>query len=188
MIDRIGLWLLFLLPFVLGGCHVMEGAQEPPAAEPPLAEPPAEEGAHYLKAGPLAGLERGPGEETLLSEFVETSKKLARQKDLIKNLTERVELLERERDKLRGEFESERNLRLGAEAERDRARLELKEKNIQLLNLALQKTRSDRKRYELLIAKKKLEDMAKVRNKFLNDHSMMEDWRDLVERAKEKSE
>jgi len=167
------LLLLAVLPLLSGGCHTLTGEEDNPLAEMVRPEPPAEEGKGYLGEGPTASVERGPAATTLLAEFRDAVRRLEEQKDQIEELLERVKGLEAERDGLRNDLAAERNLRAGAEAQRDQALMDLKEKNIRLLNLAYQKTRADCKRYELEIEKKKAEN---IREQFLADKGWKETW------------
>jgi len=147
-------------PVIMTGCHLLGSAGEGAGNVDPLASPPAAEGQHFTKSGPLASVDRGPGNKTVLRDFVETTEQLNQQKNVIVSLTERLKLLQQDKQRLQMQLESEKNLRVGAEAERDSARQEVKENSIEILNLALQKTRSDKERYRVMIAKNELEDGA----------------------------
>ncbi len=107
------------------------------------AEPPGDSGG-YLKAGPVTEVEEGPAQKTLLKEYVDTKKELEETKRKLEKLRNELQTLRKEHEKKLKELQKEKYARKAAEAERDKAFRSLRERDIQLLDLALEKARIEK--------------------------------------------
>ncbi len=120
-----------------GGCGILsQGLGSPPKAE----TPPVADGG-YLKAGPVTGVERGPAQRSLLKEYVDTKNKLKELQDKLAKLQEKLRAAQDALEECRRERDQEKAAKVAAQAERDKALQELRDKEVQLLNLALEKTK-----------------------------------------------
>ena len=137
-------WAVLLFP---AGCGVLsDGLKPAPKAEVP---PGSREG--YLKAGPVTGVEHGPAQRSLLKEYVDTKARLKELADKIGKLQEKLKVTEAALEECRKEKAQEKAGRIAAEAEREKALQELRDKDIQLLNLALEKTKVEQELVNLKI-------------------------------------
>ncbi len=138
------LWAVLLFP---GGCGILsKGLKPAPKAEVP---PGSREG--YLQAGPVTGVEHGPAQRSLLKEYVDAKERLKELADKIGKLQEKLKVAEAALEECRKEKARERAGRIAAEAEREKALQELRDKDIQLLNLALEKTKVEQELVNLKI-------------------------------------
>ena len=136
--------LAALLP---GGCSILSEGLAPA----PKSEIPREARDGYLKAGPVTGVDHGPAQRSLLKEYVETKDRLKEMGDRLRKLQEKLKAAQAALAECRKERDQERAGRIGAEAERDKALRDLRDKEIQLLNLALEKTKVEQELVALKI-------------------------------------
>lgn len=131
----------------LGGCGILsDGLAPTPKSEIP---PGSEEG--YLKAGPVTGVDHGPAQKSLLKEYVDTKNQMKALQERLGKLEEKLRISEAALAECRKERDQEKAGRIGAEAERDKALQDLRDKEIQLLNLALEKTKVEQELVKLRI-------------------------------------
>ncbi len=147
LFKAVGVPLLGGILLLPGGCGILsQGLRPAPKAEVP---PGAREG--YLKAGPVTGVEHGPAQRSLLKEYVDTKNQLKEAADKIARLQEKLKSTEAALEECRKERDQEKAGRIAAEAEREKVLQDLRDKEIQLLNLALEKTKVEQELVSLKI-------------------------------------
>lgn len=132
---------------LLCGCGILSEGLGPS----PKPEIPPGSGEGYLKAGPVTGVEHGPAQRSLLKEYVDTKNKLKDTQDRLAKLEEKLRTTTAALEECRKERDQEKAGKVGAQAERDKALQELRDKQIQLLNLALEKTKVEQELVKLRI-------------------------------------
>jgi hypothetical protein len=134
---------------VLGACSLFSKAMARPAAEPPV-----DSSETYLSIGdgPQSEVDLGPGQKTLMEEFVavQTAKLALEQR--VKELEATNEALRATLAQTQEERDKERTHGAGTQAELERLRDTLQQRDSKILDLTLDKARIEQEMLKLRIA------------------------------------
>ena len=127
-------------------------------------EMPPEKAESVFKSGAVTDTEvdHGPQSRSLLKEYVALKERHLALEENHKALQDKLDRATTELETLQKNLASEKVARSGAEAERDRSRGQLRDLEVQLLDLALQKTQVERELVTLKIAKLEAEAAARA--------------------------